>query len=265
MVDIENYIKNNIEHNQYIINNNKFYSVKSLIIKLLLKSGLILDYAYPYILSLLILLNSSYFKNNKPFISENKNRIMTEEIYDNHNNFSTNINQEEFISNKDLIIYTSPYEFIDNKYVYNKVTFTISVNYLNKNNIPLVLKMDYEDLLLYFNIHNQQVIYKDTPDEEAKTITIIYHSTKNNQKEIVKNNLNTLLFVTLVFLNGLGIKKIDKIIIKSKIKDKLNELDNEPIIYGKNEIYRLNEIIENEKNNLEYINNKQDKPKLRIK
>lgn len=264
-MDIEEYIKNNIKHNQNIINKPYLCSVKSIIIKLLIKSGLFLDYAYPYILSSLILLNSSYFKNNKPFIPESKNRTRIEEIYDNHNKYEMNTNEEEFLSNKDLIIYTTPWELIDNKYVCKKITLTININYLNERNISQVLQMNYDQLLSYFSVYSEEAIFKDNSNEEANTITIIYHRTIDNNKDIVKNNLNTLLYTILTILCGLGINKIDKIIIKSKIKDKLNELDNEPIIYGKDEIYRLNDIIQNEKSNLEFINNKQDKPKLRIK
>lgn len=48
--------------------------------------------------------------------------------------------------------------------------------------------------------------------------------------------------------------------------NKLSELDKEPIIYSKKEINMLKEIIENDRKNLEYINNNNyDKPKLRIK
>lgn len=265
MLDIEEYIKNNIKHYQNIINKPYFYSIKSIIIKLLIKSGLILDYVYPYILSSLILLNSSYFKNNKPFIFESKSKTRIEEIYDNHNNYEINNNKDEFLSDKDLIIYTTPWELIENKYVCKKITLTININYLNDRNIHQVLQMNYDQLLSYFSVCSEEIIAKDNFNEEANTITVIYHRIIDNNKAIEKNNLNTLLYIILTILDGLGINKIDKIIIKSKIKDKLNELDSEPIIYGKDEIYRLNNIIQNEKTNLELINNKQDKPKLRIK
>ena len=265
MLDIEEYIKNNIKHNKSVINKSYLYSVRSIIIKFLLKSSLFLDYTYPYILSSLILLNSNYFKNNKPFISENDSRFLIEEIYDNRSNYEINTNKDEFVSNKDLIIYSTPWEFINNKYVCNKITFSININYLNNQNIPLILKMNCEELLSYFNLSNVETIYTDNISEEEATITIIYYKIVENREEIVKNNLNTLLFIALNILNGLGINKIDKIIFKSKIKDKLNELDSEPIIYSKDDINRLNDIINNEINNLEFINNKQDKPKLRIK
>ena len=265
MIDIEEYIRNNIKHNQNIINNPKIYSVKSIIIKLLIKSGIILDYAYPYILSALILLNSSYFKSSNLNKFESKTKTRVEEIYDNHNNYVINTNIDEFLSNKDLIIYTTPWELIDNRYVGTKIILTININYLNEKNIPKILQMNYDQLLLHFNVYSKETIYKDNSNEEENTITIIYHSTIDNKKDIIKNKLNILLYLTLNILGGLGLSKVNKIIIKSKTKDKLNELDNEPVIYGKDEINRLNDIIQNEKDNLEFINNKQDKPKLRIK
>ena len=73
------------------------------------------------------------------------------------------------------------------------------------------------------------------------------------------------LYIILVLLEGLGISKFNKIIFKNYINDKLSELDKYPIIYSKKEIDMLNEIIENDRENLKYINKNKDKPKLRIK
>ena len=60
METIENYINRDIKCNKKIIKYKQLYSVKSLIIKLILKSGILLNYAYPYILSMLIMLNSNF-------------------------------------------------------------------------------------------------------------------------------------------------------------------------------------------------------------
>lgn len=59
---LEKDIIKDINHNKKIIKYHQLYSIKSLIIKLLLKSGILLDYAYPYILSILIMLNVGFIK-----------------------------------------------------------------------------------------------------------------------------------------------------------------------------------------------------------
>lgn len=158
---LEKDIIKDINRNKKIIKYHQLYSIKSLIIKLLLKSGILLDYAYPYILSILIMLNVGFYKNHKPFDYDPAKKITTENIYDSNNNTEINFDNN-IIYDNDYLIYRTPWELVDG--------------------------------------------------------------------------------------------------------NKLSELDKEPIIYSKKEINMLKEIIENDRKNLEYINNNNyDKPKLRIK
>ena len=266
MENIEEYIQKEIRKNRHMINHNYLYSFRNIIIKLLIKSGIILDYSYPYILSTLIMLNSSYFTNNKPFLSTEDAMTINEYIYSNNQKTSIISDKENFLSDKDIITYESPSMYIDNKYLSQKITFLGDNKYLKEHNINSILEMNYEQLRSVFKIYDLENNYSDIPKDNEAIITIIYHDTTLVDKIRKENDLNTFLFVLLVALEGLGIHKIDKIIFKNSIKNKLNELDNNPIIIGKNEIYRLNEIIRNEKNNLEFITkNNEDKPKLRVK
>ena len=258
-------INNGNWHYKKIIKYHQLYSIKSLIIKLLLKSGILLDYAYPYILSILIMLNVGFYKNHKPFDYDPAKKITTENIYDSNNNTEINFDNN-IIYDNDYLIYRTPWELVDGKYISKETTFVLNQNEQNKSILPSLLKMDYDEIKSLFEIKSIKTIYKNNSNSDDALVTVIVHDETLSPKSVKIIDAYSTLYVILVFLEGLGISKFNKIIFKNCIRNKLSELDKGPIIYSKKEINMLKEIIENDRKNLEYINNNNyDKPKLRIK
>lgn len=265
METLEKNIINDINHNKKIIKYHKLYSVRSLIIKLLLKSGIFLDYAYPYILSILIMLNIGFYKKNKPFDYKSANKIITESIYYSNNNTEINYNDDITYDN-DYLIYRTPWELVDGKFISKETTFVLNQNEQNKSILPSLLKMDYDEIKSLFETKSIKTIYKNNSNSDDALVTVIIHDETLSPKSVKKIDSYSVLYIILVFLEGLGISKFNKIIFKNCIRNKLSELDKEPIIYTKKEINMIKEIIKNDRQNLEYINNNNpNKPKLRIK
>ena len=267
METFEEFILKDIKHNQKIIRHNRLYSIKSFIVKMLIKSGIILDYAYPYILSALIMLNIGFYKKNKPFIYDDNDKIVTENIYYSNNKIRIN-NENNFEYEKDCVIYRTPWELVEGKYTAKEITFQLNSNYIRNYDIPYILKMNYEELNSIFNLYDIKNVYKNEINNEDAFVAVIYHDETIPEKILHQKDVYSLIFIILVILEGYGISKINKIYFKNYARNKLNELDKEPLIYGKKEIYILNEMIKNDKKNLDYIcnsSNLQDKPKLRIK
>lgn len=264
METIENYINRDINCNKKIIKYKQLYSVKSLIIKLLLKSGIFLNYSYPYILSMLIMLNIGFYKKHKPFDYSSAKKIKIEHIYDSNNNKEINYDTE-IIYDNDYLIYRTPWELIDGKYVSKEAIFLLNQDELSKPILPSLLKMNYDEIKSFFKIKSVKTIYKNDKNVGDAQVIVVLHDETISSKIVRQIDLYSALYIILVLLEGLGISKFNKIIFKTHISDKLNELDKGPIIYSKKEIDMINEIIENDRKNLEYINNNHDKPKLRIK
>ncbi len=265
METIENYINRDINCNKKIIKYKQLYSVKSLIIKLLLKSGVLLNYAYPYILSMLIMLNIGFYKKHKPFDYSSATKIKIEHIYDSNSNKEVNYDKE-IIYDNDYLIYKTPWELMDEKYISKETIFLLNQDELNKPILPSLLKMNYDEIKSFFKIKSVKTIYKNNENLSDAQIIVVLHDEIMSSKIVRQIDLYSALYIILVLLEGLGISKFNKIIFKTHISDKLNELDKGPIIYSKKEIDMLSEIIENDCKNLEYINNNNhDKPKLRIK
>ena len=262
---LEKDIIKDINRNKKIIKYHQLYSIKSFIIKLLLKSGILLDYAYPYILSILIMLNVGFYKNHKPFDYDPAKKITTENIYDSNNNIEINFDNN-IIYDNDYLIYRTPWELVDGKYISKETTFVLNQNEQNKTILPSLLKMDYDEIKSLFEIKSIKTIYKNNSNSDDALVTVIVHEETLSPKSVKIIDAYSTLYVILVFLEGLGISKFNKIIFKNCIRNKLSELDKGPIIYSKKEINMLKEIIENDRKNLEYINNNNyNKPKLRIK
>ena len=264
METIENYINRDIKCNKKIIKYKQLYSVKSLIIKLILKSGILLNYAYPYILSMLIMLNSNFYKKHKPFDYSLARKIKIEKIYDSNNNKYINYDSK-MIYNNDYLIYRTPWELIDGKYISKETIFMLDQEELNKHILPSLLKMDYDEIKSFLKIKNVETIFKNEENLDDAQVIVVLHDETVSSKIVRQIDIYSTLYIILVLLEGLGISKFNKIIFKNYINDKLNELDKYPIIYSKKEIDMLNEIIENDRENLKYINKNKDKPKLRIK
>ena len=142
----------------------------------------------------------------------------------------------------------------------------LNQNEQNKSILPSLLKMDYDEIKSLFEIKSTKTIYKNNSNSDDALVTVIVHDETLSPKSVKIIDAYSTLYVILVFLEGLGISKFNKIIFKNCIRNKLSELDKEPIIYSKKEINMLKEIIENDRKNLEYINNNNyDKRKFRIK
>ena len=169
------------------------------------------------------------------------------------------------IYNNDYLIYRTPWELIDGKYISKETIFMLDQEELNKHILPSLLKMDYDEIKSFLKVKNVETIFKNEENLDDAQVIVVLHDETVSSKIVRQIDIYSTLYIILVLLEGLGISKFNKIIFKNYINDKLNELDKYPIIYSKKEIDMLNEIIENDRENLKYINKNKDKPKLRIK
>ena len=141
---------------------------------------------------------------------------------------------------------------------------------INNLNISDIIYSDYESLCNLFMVDEEKIITKKVKDNKHDNdyIEVAIHEMAlvTREETFEENNYYSLLFVILVLLEGLGIKKLDSVFIKRHIRNKLEEVDLEPILYTKDDIERLKIIIETQKLNLEFINKdkNRNRPKLRI-
>lgn len=258
--DFNELINSNINKCNYIIKFRHLYNIKSFIVFLLIKSGIMLDYAYPFILATLITLNLKMYKQNIPFVKDTVlEKTSLERLY------QTNINEvsvsygDKNKYNYTSVVYNSAwYENADGTFSRKEVLFSCNNNMINNLNISDIIYSDYESLCNLFMVEEEKIITKKVKDNKHDNdyIEVAIHEMAlvTREETFEENNYYSLLFVILVLLEGLGIKKLDSVFIKRHIRNKLEEVDLEPILYTKDDIERLKIIIETQKLNLEFIN-----------
>lgn len=176
-------------------------------------------------------------------------------------------NKYDFTS---IVYYGAWYENVDGSFSRKEVLFSCNSNMINNLSVSDIIYSDYESLCNLFMVEEEKIITKKVKDNkhDKDYIDVAIHEMAlvTREETFEENNYYSLLFVILVVLEGLGIKKLDSIIIKRHIRNKLEKLDLEPILYTKDDIERLKIIVETQKLNLEFINKdkNRDKPKLRI-
>ena len=219
---LEKDIIKDINRNKKIIKYHQLYSIKSLIIKLLLKSGILLDYAYPYILSILIMLNVGFYKNHKPFDYDPAKKITTENIYDSNNNTEINFDNN-IIYDNDYLIYRTPWELVDGKYISKETTFVLNQNEQNKSILPSLLKMDYDEIKSLFEIKSIKTIYKNNSNSDDALVTVIVHDETLSPKTVREIDAYSTLYVILV-LGGFMNNNLSK--EQLEIKERLERIIN---------------------------------------
>ncbi len=216
------------------IENRKLYNVRNFVISSLIHSGIIIDYALPFIVSGFIIGNYQEAKGNAPFIYDD---VVQE----------ANIKSVDFSSGKHIQLSSYDYKYDDRKIEYSTswvidddgfyqrtlTSYRISDD-ININDLDKLLSMSKEEIdnaLIMTNIETIKKSKLDHDDylydEDALIVTNHY---KSNFESITRpesfgeNLSHTLLFLILVFFTGTTLNKVGKIIIKNQIKDYLKTL-----------------------------------------
>ena len=266
-------INQNINKCNNIIKYRYLYNFKSIITIILLKSEIALDYIYPYVIASLITLNLSIFKENKPFIKDNIiTKASIERLYQKNSSEILYNYGDKVKYDYTTIVFDGAWNLNqDQTYSRQIVSFKCNNQLINNLNINEIINMNYNDLCNLFEIEDSKTITKNIKDNkhDLENIYVSIHENNYISKNETENenNYNSFIFVILVLLEGIGISKINNIIIRKKIRTKLQEFETQPIIYTKQDIERLKMIITVQKANLEYIqtDNRNNKPKIKIK
>ena len=243
------------------INNKNLYNLKCKIMKFLIKNGIMIDYAIPFIVGGTILFNVMHLGNITPFITDKVNvKAKVETI-----NTSTGIYKEKFSFDND---YDNSIKFqhstgwkINSDNLYERILTTYKINdFLKIKSNEELLSLTKEEIEDMFIITNVEKIKKTVlePDDYLYVDDMLFITTafKNNQKTKIKNEsldanmIYTMAYLTVTFLIGLGIIKLQEKSINKCLRTKLKNLESQYKPITNKEIEFLNKIIEVKKENL---------------
>lgn len=242
------------------IDNYEKYNQINIIRRKIITSSLAIDYAFPFILSFIILFNISKKTNSTPFIYDDIEEKEKIELIDTSNGYhEENKYYEDNINPK--IEYSESWKKNEYGLFERKVTSYIIHN-IDINDKEEILSMSKEDLEKKLIPLSENIYTKECLDEKDKLFledAIILtrveetQNTKKTKESKEENTIFTLIYLALFILLEKSIKKIDKIIFREKIKNKLKEIEYNYREINKEELKILKEILKIREDNLEMI------------
>lgn len=255
---IETLTKQRDEIKDKIDNYQKYNQINKLR-RMIIKTGIAIDYAFPFILSLIIMFNLSKKVNNKPFIIDEIEEKEKIEIIDASSGYHC---ESEYYGEDTTsrLEYSEGWKFNEYGLFERKVTSYILYN-ININDKEKILSMSKEELdshliKLSEDIYTKAVLSKK--DELYLTDNVIFTQIKvintKTIKETKENNaLSTIIFIIFLFLLKKSITKVDRIIFRDVIINKLRELEYSYREIDKDELNKLKDILEIRNENLDIL------------
>lgn len=242
----------------------KLYNIRNVVVGSLIKSGIAVDYALPFIIVAMILANAQISKGNAPFrVDEIVEKAGIETI-----DTSSGIHLEhlsyDFDYDDKLIEYSTGW-IVNEQGLYERTITSYRLNDAidleNKEKIFEMTKDDIDNALVITNIKTVKKNYL-TPEDEIYTsdaIIVIDHS-KSEEETITRletkseNFWFSLLYIVLVLCYGNNIRFLEKIFVKTYIRDKLREYEPSFRKINKEELDTMKEILKIKQENLSMLN-----------
>lgn len=252
------------------INNIEVVNKKNKILKTLVKIGIKLESARPYITAAILTfyLDPSMINNPPFFLNDLKIKEQIETI-----DTSSGFHEEKRSFDKEYKEEKLQYStgWIKNKnglYERTIISYKLTDD-IDLNNKEEILSMSKDQLQQLLQITNVETIKKSHLDEDdelfmEESIIIINHTTSNNTKIVKETNeenyRNSIVFLLLVAIIGLGLHGIKNIFTKNKIKDKLEDIEESLKPINEEELKLLKKLLLLKKENLSLLEG-QEEPK----
>ena len=235
----------------------KLYNTRNCLINLLLRFGIVLDFSVPFIMTFIVVANTK-FVNTKDLITYedkvSRKNIETIDTSDGSHieNINSNIYDKNFIE--------CSYVFKSDKNNYERKTITYEVN-------------DEIDLNSLDKLNLKSSIKIEKSDYADDIVTVVNHKFVNEKYKVLKltdSNLNNILRLNAMFWALCWIyKMLQKLILKGKLKDLLEEKETYFKPINDEELELINKLLESRRKNINLLLNesnleeKKDVPILR--
>ena len=154
-----NKLQNKIEHRN-------LYNVRNFVVQALLKSGIAIDYALPFILAAIIFANSQTAKGNTPFRINEITEKAGIETMDTSNGIHIEHISYDFNYDDELIEYTTGW-IVNDKGLYERTVTSYRLSdEIDLDDTEKILSMSKEELEQLLVITNVKTIKKNTLDAE---------------------------------------------------------------------------------------------------
>lgn len=249
-----------IQKLQKKIEHKNLYNIRNYVVKALLKSGIAIDYALPFIFGAILTSHIDFYEENPPFFENDVTVSASIETTDTSSGIHLERISHDFLYDTECIEYSTGW-VMDEKGFYERTSTFYRLNHdIDISNVQKVLSMSKADIDNILVTTNIKTIHKKylTPEDQIynEEALVLVNNTSSNDITIVRketpfeNIACSALFILHLLTNGNNIRIIRKIFKKTYIRNKLRNY--EPLFspIDKNELYILKEILEIKKQNL---------------
>lgn len=253
-----NRLQNKIEHR-------KLYNIRNTVVRSLIKSGIAVDYALPFIIVAMIIANAQTSKGNAPFrVDEIVEKAGIETI-----DTSSGIHLEhlsyDFDYDDELIEYSTGW-IVNEQGLYERTVTSYRLNDdIELENKEKILEMTKDDIDNALVITDIKTVKKNTlnPEDEiynSDAIIVIDHS-ESEEETITRletkseNFWHSLWYIVLVLSYGNNVRLLEKIFVKTYMRDKLREYEPSFRKINKEELDTMKKILKMKQENLSMLNN----------
>ena len=265
LIDTLNKEKRRLE---YKIEHRKLFNIKTAIIRWLIKSGIAVDYALPFLVTGVIIGYAEVSSGNPPFLIDVKTEYAKVETIDTSSDIHLkNVSYDEDYSEKSFEYSTG--WIINSKGLYER-TATIyqiddSIDLKDTEKIFSMTKEEVEKIVKISNIKTIQKNILDSDDylyKEAAFIIINNYESKEDYASRLEttgeNIARSLAYLFMTFGFGYLNYGMINMIIKNPIRDKLKVYEAKYKRIDKDDIEKLKELLELANQNISMISDSQD-------
>lgn len=250
-------LENKIEHR-------KLYNIRNVVLKSFLKSGIALDYAFPFIIASIVIALSYQSKDKSPFRIDEITQKASVETIDTSSGIHLENISYDFDYNNKLIEYSTGW-IINDKGLYERTVTSYRLSdKLDLSKTDEILSMSKEEIEKILVVTNVQKICKNilTLEDEiynSNALIIVNHKKSDNEiiirKETSEENLlQGVLYIIESLIWGNSFRLIEKVFVKTYLRDKLVEYETSLRLISKEELEEMKKILELKKQNLTMIN-----------
>ena len=251
-----NRLENKIEHRN-------LYNIRNFVIKALLKSGIAIDYALPFILAAIIIANSQASKGDAPFRIDEITEKAGIETIDTSSGIHLEHISYDFSYDEELIEHSTGW-IINDKGLYERTVTSYRLNdEITLKDTEKIMSMTKEEVDQALVITNVRTIKKNTltPEDSiynSDAIIVINHSESEEETftrlETTSENVwHSIWYIVLALCWGNNFRNIEKLFVRTYIRDRLREY--EPLFrqINKEELETMRKILKVKQENLAMI------------
>lgn len=250
-------LQNDVDSLKDKAENTKAYNLKVSVIKKLIKSGIAIDYALPFILSSIILFNINKTNGMTPFIDE-KQVVASIETMKTSSGMEKTKTSYDYDYDENTFKHSTAWK-LNESGLYERVITTYEYEDLEKYDKEAILSMKKEEIEKLVRVINVEKIQKnklvdgDSIYNEDMMIITEVGNDENNYKIMKESVLDNIPDISLYILEILATGGITTLLISRKVAKKLKEKDESYKIIDDSVACDLKEILTIRQENLELL------------